>query len=138
MDREVGPAAERQVNRIHLDTHVAARLAGRSKIKLSKRARKLIDSSPVVISPIVTLELQMLSEIGRLRVPVDRVLELLRQFGVAILDERFAEAVSASRPLLWTRDPFDRLIVGHAIADGEARLISFDEQILNHYRRALS
>jgi len=126
------------VKRIHLDTHVAVRLAGRSKISLSKRARHLIDSSPVVISPIVTLELQMLFDIGRLKVSVDRSLELLRQLGVSILGERFPEAVWASRPLLWARDPFDRLIVGHAIADEEASLVTFDEQILKNYRQAIS
>jgi PIN domain nuclease of toxin-antitoxin system len=117
---------------------VAARLAGRSKITLSKQARHLIDSSAVVISPIVTLELQLLAEIGRSRVPVDRTLELLRQLGVSILEERFSEAVWASRSLLWTRDPFDRLIVGHAIADNEAKLVSFDDQILQNYGGALS
>jgi PIN domain nuclease of toxin-antitoxin system len=126
------------VNRVHLDTHVAAKLSGRSKIALSKRARRLIDSSPVVISPIVILELQILSEIGRLRVSVDRLLELLRELGGSVLEERLPEAVWASRPLLWTRDPFDRLIVGHAIADAEATLVSFDEQIIKHYRRAIS
>lgn len=126
------------MTRVHLDTHVAAKLAGRSKISLSKRARQLIDSSPVVISPIVTLELQLLVEIGRSRVAVERSLELLRQLGVSILEDRFAEAVWASRSLLWTRDPFDRLIVGHAIADAQAALVSFDDQIQQHYRRALS
>jgi len=126
------------VKRIHLDTHVAARLAGRSKITLSKHAKHLIDSSLVVISPIVTLEMQMLVEIGRSRVPVDRSLELLRQLGVSVLEERFPEAVWASRPLLWTRDPFDRLIVGHAVADEEATLLTFDERILKHYKQALS
>lgn len=126
------------MKRVHLDTHVAVRLAGRRKTALSKRAWHLIDYSPVVISPIVTLELQMLADLGRLRVSVDHALELLRQLGVAVLEERFAEAVWASRPLVWTRDPFDRLMVGHAIADGEATLVSLDEQILTHYRRAIS
>ncbi len=138
MGCKMGPAAQEQVRRIHLDTHVAARLAGRSKISLSKRARQLIDSSPLVISPIVTLELQMLVEIGRSKVAVERSLELLRQLGVYILEELFTEAVWAARPLLWTRDPFDRLIVGHAIADGQATLVSFDDRIQQHYRRALS
>jgi PIN domain nuclease of toxin-antitoxin system len=37
----------------------------------------------------------------------------------------------------WTRDPFDRLIVANAKANGFAWLISADEHIRNHYPRAV-
>ena len=36
----------------------------------------------------------------------------------------------------WTRDPFDRLIVANAKAAG-APLITKDERIRKHYRRAI-
>ena len=75
------------MNRVHLDTHVAAGLAGRNNIAFSKAARHLIDSSALFLSPMVVLELELLVEIGRSRVPVDRSLHLLRQLGVSVLDE---------------------------------------------------
>lgn len=124
------------MSRVHLDTHVAARLAGREKLNLSNEARHLINFSPVVISPIVVLELELLAEIGRLKASVDHTLELLRQLGVSILEHSFPQACWASRSLAWTRDPFDRLIVGHAIADEQSVLISFDEDIHRNYKYA--
>ena len=36
----------------------------------------------------------------------------------------------------WVRDPFDRLIVAQAIAN-EAPLVTKDEKIRRHYRRAV-
>jgi PIN domain nuclease of toxin-antitoxin system len=36
----------------------------------------------------------------------------------------------------WTRDPFDRLIVAHAKANGIAPLITKDEAIHEHYANA--
>jgi PIN domain nuclease of toxin-antitoxin system len=125
------------VSRVHLDTHVAVRLAGRGKIHLSNHARQLINFSPVVISPIVVLELELLNEIGRLKASVDHVLDLLRQLGVSVLEQSFPQACWASRSLTWTRDPFDRLIVGHAMADEQAVLISLDEAIHANYKQAL-
>ncbi|HMF74937.1 MAG TPA: hypothetical protein VK604_04685 [Bryobacteraceae bacterium] len=124
------------MNRVHLDTHVAARLAGRNKITLSNHARHLINFAPVVISPVVVLELELLVEIGRLKSSVDHILELLRQLGVSILEQAFPQACWASRALTWTRDPFDRLIVGHAMADEQSVLISLDEDIHRHYKHA--
>jgi PIN domain nuclease of toxin-antitoxin system len=35
----------------------------------------------------------------------------------------------------WTRDPFDRMIVANAKANGLAFLISADERIAKHYPR---
>lgn len=44
--------------------------------------------------------------------------------------------VAAARGLQWTRDPFDRLIVGSALAQG-AHLVTCDERILANYRLAI-
>jgi PIN domain nuclease of toxin-antitoxin system len=125
------------VSRTHLDTHVAIKLAGRGKINLSNHTRHLINFSPVVISPAVVLELELLREIGRLKVSVDHTLELLRQLGVSVLEQSFPQACWASRSQTWTRDPFDRLIVGHAIADEQSVLISIDELIQANYKNAM-
>jgi PIN domain nuclease of toxin-antitoxin system len=137
MDCKVGQATRQEVKRVHLDTHIAVRLAGRDKINFSNHTRQLIDSLPVVISPIVVLELELLAEVGRLKVSVDRILELLRQLGAAVLEEGFPQACWAARGLAWTRDPFDRLIVGHALADEQAALVSFDDEIQRNYKNTV-
>jgi hypothetical protein len=89
LSSEPYPFGSPSVSRTHLDTHVAIRLGGRGKINLSNDARHLINFSSVVISPIVVLELELLTETGRLKVSVDHTLELLRQLGVSILEQPF-------------------------------------------------
>jgi PIN domain nuclease of toxin-antitoxin system len=116
---------------------MAIKLASRDKLTLSNHARRLLNYSPVVISPIVVLELELLKEVGRLKASVDHTLELLRQLGVSVLEQSFPQACYASRALAWTRDPFDRIIVGHAIADEQAILISIDEAIQANYKNTL-
>ena len=125
------------LSRVHLDTHIAIKLASREKFSFSNHAHRLLNFSPIVISPIVVLELELLKEVGRLKASVDHTLELLRQLGVTVLEDSFPQACYASRALAWTRDPFDRLIVGHAIADEQAILISIDEAIQANYKNVL-
>jgi PIN domain nuclease of toxin-antitoxin system len=52
-------------------------------------------------------------------------------------NSHFPQACWSSRSLTWTRDPFDRLIVGHAIADEQSVLISMDEVIQANYKNAM-
>lgn len=108
---------------IHLDTHVVAWLyAGQLRL-LSKRARSLLEEQPASVSPAVRLELTFLHEIGRLTVPGNVVLDEL----AATIDLR-VDALGFDRisreacDLSWTRDPFDRLIAGHAHARGATLL----------------
>ena len=81
----------------------------------------------------VALELDFLHEIGRLREPADRVLDHLEAtLGLTLSPVPFASAVAAARGLRWTRDPFDRIIVGSALAEG-AELATADETIRANY-----
>lgn len=120
----------------YLDTHVAAWLyAGRVDL-LSARARKLIDSEELRISPVVTLELELLREIGRLTVGGNTVVQgLSAQIGLRVCDLSFAAVVEAALDQHWTRDPFDRMIVGQA-AVGGSTLVTKDETIRRRYRGA--
>ena len=52
-------------------------------------------------------------------------------------DIPFATIASAALDEKWTRDPFDRLIVANAKANGFAWLISADEAIRKHYPRTV-
>ena len=121
---------------IYLDTHVVAWLyAGRADL-LSKRARTLIDAEELRISPAVILELQYLQEIGRLAVGAHAVVQsLAAQLGLQVCDLSFAAVIESAIEQSWTRDPFDRIIVGQATL-GDSALLTKDRTIHRHYRKA--
>jgi len=122
---------------IYLDTHVVAWLyAGRTDL-LSLRAKDAINRDELLVSPMVTLELEYLHEIDRLKVRAESVMRSLQgQLGLRVCDLGFPEIVASAVGQRWTRDPFDRLIVAHAVATGRP-LLTRDETIRRHYRRAL-
>jgi len=122
---------------IHADTHVIAWLyAGRSDL-IPPRARRLIEDNPLVISPIVALELEYLFETGRTSEPARTVLQALgRDIGLRLCDLPFADVAGAAMRQSWTRDPFDRIIVAQA-ALRRTSLITKDAVIRAHYDRAL-
>ncbi len=122
---------------LELDTHVVAWLYLARLDLFSGRARRLLERRALVICPIVLLELEYLREVGRLRVGAMEIAgELAERIGLAISDLDFARAVRAALQETWTRDPFDRFIVGHAAARG-SQLLTRDETIHAHYRRAV-
>lgn len=122
---------------IHLDTHVVLWLAQRAERKLSAEAIRAISRHERVISPIVLLELELMHEIGRLKASPDDVLSAIRsQMTLATTRTSLAEIVARARVLTWTRDPFDRLIVAHAIAE-DATLVTSDGLILDHFKDAV-
>ena len=122
---------------IYLDTHVTAWLyAGRVEL-FPGAARARLESSDLLVSPMVLLELQYLFEVGRSREPATNVVEALREeIGLAVCDRPFARVVQAALDQDWTRDPFDRLIVSQA-ALGEAPLLTKDRAIHDHYAQAV-
>ena len=94
-----------------------------------RRARPLARLPRVYISPASVLELQLLTETGRLRPLAGKVV------GDIAHDPRWLQDEPASGDWFhtaldigWTRDPFDRLIVAHArlrgwkLATGDAAL----------------
>src|SRR5881394_1887887 len=97
---------------IYLDTHVVLWLYEGLLKKLPKAARRAIDESDLLISPIVRLELQCLHEIKRTTKPAGTILADLRaQIGLTVCDLPFDQVVRKASEFPWTRDPFDRLIV---------------------------
>ena len=86
----------------------------------------------------VTLELEYLNEIGRLKVPArDLVRKLEKEANLEFSQLRFTDVVEVAMNEKWTRDPFDRIIVAHARLDGLTPLISADELIRANYIRAV-
>lgn len=115
---------------IRLDTHVVVWLYTGESERFSARAAERLAREDLVISPIVDLELAYLFEVGRLRIPAASIVADLRErIGLQHSAQSLASSVAAAIPLDWTRDPFDRLIVGDAIGANSA-LLTKDSTIL--------
>ena len=86
----------------------------------------------------VALELQYLHEIGRIALgSVEIVEKLRRDIDLKVCGLPFADVASRALEETWTRDPFDRIIVAQAKANGVAPLITADEKIRANYINAI-
>jgi PIN domain nuclease of toxin-antitoxin system len=86
----------------------------------------------------VALELAYLHEISRITLSSQDVLLKLRtELGVEVCGLPFPETMTIAVNEKWTRDPFDRIIVSHAKANGLSPLISSDEAIEKNYVRTV-
>jgi len=118
----------------HLDTHVVVWLAGGEAGRLSEKARFLLSSGPIRVSPMVELELSLLHEIGRITAGAAEILaELRRSLGLEVDTASFAAgvALAATARYSFIRDPFDRVIAAHADAAG-ASLLTRDRVLRAH------
>ena len=121
---------------IYLDTHVVVWLYGGLIEKLSDTAKSLINQEEIYISPIVRLELQYLYEIERITFSADDILnDLSTRIGLNICQRNFNSIVTQALTINWTRDPFDRLIVAHALINHDI-VITKDNNILANYNYA--
>ena len=84
------------------------------------------------VSPATLLELQLLGEIGRLRLRAG-VRGIVESERWEIDDPRTIDWFEKASEESWTRDPFDRLIVSHARLRG-FRLATGDTRILERLR----
>jgi PIN domain nuclease of toxin-antitoxin system len=126
-----------RVEVIYLDTHIVIWIYDGDVDKLSKTAAEQIQSDDLRISPAVILELEFLHEIHRLKRTASHIATTLtREIGLQVCELSFVTVAESAVEQKWVRDPFDRLIVGHASAN-EAPLITKDEKIRRHYRRAV-
>jgi len=120
-----------------LDTHAAVLLWEGRIETFGTASREILETAQLSVSPVVRLELQFLREIGRLQVEPDALLGGLElDLGVAPARDPLAEVIAASMRLSWTRDPFDRLLVGHALLRS-ARFVTRDRLIQQHFAGAV-
>jgi PIN domain nuclease of toxin-antitoxin system len=97
------------------------------------RTHKLARSaSRLFVSPASLLELQLLEEIGRLRLR-GRVHGIVESDRWELDDPPAVEWFEQSADESWTRDPFDRLIVAHARLR-RFQLATADAAVLEHLR----
>jgi PIN domain nuclease of toxin-antitoxin system len=117
---------------ILLDTHaVIWLLSGNRRV-----GGLLASGQSLLVSPVSVLEIRFLMETGKVRIAEsdwDARLENDRRFRLD--DCRIRALVSAAADLGFTRDPFDRMIAGHAIARGY-RLATADSVLLDHLPRS--
>jgi PIN domain nuclease of toxin-antitoxin system len=118
---------------MHLDTHVVLWLYAGEVDRFTEAGKRLLNTTPVEISPIVRLELTFLHEIGRL-IPEPRAVlnDLNARIGLREIPLNFATVVDQSESLAWTRDPFDRLICASAAQTGSS-LLTRDRLIREHF-----
>ena len=96
---------------------------------LSPAAQQHIETSDLLISPMVALELEYLHEIGRLTVRGNDVVQsLTAQLGLRVCDQPFPPIVDRALAQTWTRDPFDRIIAAHAMY-ADRPLVTRDDTI---------
>jgi PIN domain nuclease of toxin-antitoxin system len=122
----------------YLDTDVVLWLAAGKVNRLSSVARSLVDKADLLLSPIALLELEYLHELGRTKLPArDLLKKVSHETNLSLCEIPFSAVVTTALDEKWARDPFDRLIVANAKANGFAWLISADEEIARHYPRTV-
>jgi PIN domain nuclease of toxin-antitoxin system len=122
------------MNTAYLDTSVAVWLAQGDLNRITQTALDAIRNSNLLVSPMVSLELTYLNEVNRITLTAqDILLKLKAELGVEVCDVSFPSLIAIAINEKWTRDPFDRIIVSHAKANGLSPLISSDEAIRKNY-----
>ena len=121
----------------YVDTQVAVWLAEANLAKISQKALSLIQIADLRISPMAIVELQYLYEIRRIIVtPQEILVKLSAEIGLTVCNYPFPIIAEIALGETWTRDPFDRIIVAHAKANGAAPLLTKDEAIRANYDNA--
>ena len=98
----------------------------------------LNDYRPWGVSPVSLLEIQFLSEIGKLEVQMAEFVGALARDRRFVVDEvPLLSLVKHALPLAWTRDPFDRLLAAHSAAR-RVPLCSLDRVILQNHANVVA
>jgi len=122
----------------YLDTHVVLWLVAGKVNRLSSKARGLLEKADLRLSHMAFLELEYLHELRRTKFSArDLLKKVNHETNLSFCDLSFSEIAGAALDEKWTRDPFDRLIVANAKANGFAWLISADEMMRKHYPRTV-
>jgi PIN domain nuclease of toxin-antitoxin system len=121
----------------YLDTHVVVWLYAGMIERLNLSIRQRLNASDLYISPMVALELQYLYEIGRTTEPGNVVvLDLSQRIGLRVSEEPLQRVIALALQQTWTRNPFDRIIVGQAALQ-QRTLVTKDRAMRDHYPYAV-
>ncbi|MBF0359472.1 MAG: PIN domain-containing protein [Oligoflexia bacterium] len=120
-----------------LDTNATIWLYQGELEYFDKQILTIMEKHDLYISPMVTLELQYLYEIDRIKKSGDKIVsELYKSIGLQVHNIPLTVLIEKALTEEWTRDPFDRLITTHAKLE-DAYLITKDKTILKNYKRAI-
>jgi PIN domain nuclease of toxin-antitoxin system len=123
--------------RAFLDTHAFIPFGEGRIERFGSEARRVLATSELLVSPIVLLELHFLHESRAFSGDPERFYaDVLADGHVAEATDPFAAVVREAKYLAWTRDPFDRLIVGAAMLH-RAKLVTKDTNIREHFDGAV-
>jgi PIN domain nuclease of toxin-antitoxin system len=123
--------------KLYLDTHIVIWLYEGKFNRFSKHVLSLMANSELFISPLISLELAYLHEIRRINTPSHQMIDTLSQeIGLKICDLPFSQVIQSAVQQTWTRDPFDRIIVGQAMVN-QCPLVTKDLLIHTHYVHAI-
>src|ERR1017187_7976258 len=90
----------------YLDTNVVIFLHSGNVARMTSRAMDRIESSELLISAMVMLELEMLCEKGTLQYSASRILsDLNQQIGVSVCQLPMSVIMNSALQIKWTRDP---------------------------------
>lgn len=122
--------------RLLLDTH-ALIWALEGSPRLSTRARRAIEDArnEVLVSAVSAVEIAIKKSLGRLKAP-DDLIEAVDQAGFLRRSLGFAEALTLESLPRLHDDPFDRLLVAHALEEG-AILVTRDAELARYSVRTL-
>lgn len=127
----------KETEKIYIDTHIIVDLFRGDISRLSKKSIKLLNESHIIIPSMSIIELEYLYEIKRINYSAKKIVSSLElSLNTAVSYFTFDKVAKHSLKHRWTRDPFDRLIVGEADL-AQAKLITLDEEIHKHYKRAV-
>lgn len=122
----------------YLDTNIAIFLHSGNAARLTQRATEQIESTDLLVSAMVMLELEMLYEKGAIQYTASQILsDLNQQIGVSVCQFPMAVVMSSALRVKWTREPGDRIIVANAIANNEAPLVTSDRRTHEEYSNAI-
>jgi PIN domain nuclease of toxin-antitoxin system len=114
-----------------LDTH-ALIWALEGSAKLSKVARRAIEAADneILVSAVSAWEIAIKQAMGRLSVP-DDLLEAIDEAGFVRRPLGFAEAARLGRLPNHHNDPFDRMLISHALEE-RCAIVTKDAQIARY------
>jgi len=122
---------------IYLDTHAIVWLYGGQSKKFSEETLSRLETEDLKFSPMAFLEIEYLSEIGRIKMNAEKITDYLAaHLDLKLCSLPFGRVSAFAVHEKWTRDPFDRMIVAQARL-GENYLLTKDEIIRAHYPRCI-
>lgn len=123
---------------IYLDTHVFVWIFESPDKFLSSPVKQVLrEGKNFLVSPMVLLEAQYLFEKGRIRRNPDKILEYLTsEILLRICPSEFKSVVASSKKEIWTRDPFDRIIVAQCRMN-QGQLLTKDKLIHKNFDGAV-